>query len=219
MSILSSVRKFTPQLIWNVLAGAKREYVKHKYLSGGRKEVKAESSKAYNRRAGENFFEKFCSGKGLDIGFGGDLIKPDAQGFDFEHGDAHFLEGIENESFDYVYSSHTLEHMIDAQCALKNWFRVVKPGGYLIVYIPHRDLYEKKRTLPSRFNPTHKNFFILENHEPPNTLGLKQLIEESLKDFELIYIKECSEGYKSNGEDKHSSGEYSIEAVIQKVKN
>lgn len=51
--------------------------------------------------------------------------------------------GVDDESFDFVYSSHCLEHMYDVQTSLKNWFRVVRKSGYLILAIPHRNLYEK----------------------------------------------------------------------------
>ena len=68
------------------------------------------------------------------------------------NGDAQNLKGIDDESLDFVYSSHCLEHMVDVRIALLNWFRVVRKGGYLILYIPHRDLYEKQDKLPSRFN-------------------------------------------------------------------
>jgi SAM-dependent methyltransferase len=68
--------------------------------------------------------------------------------WDEEHGDAQYLPGLEDKTHDFVYPSHTLEHMQDPAVALQNWWRVVKPGGFLILYIPDRDLYEKKSTLP-----------------------------------------------------------------------
>jgi glycosyltransferase involved in cell wall biosynthesis/SAM-dependent methyltransferase len=42
-------------------------------------------------------------------------------------------------SLDYVLSSHVLEHFHDPIGALKEWARVVRPGGYLFMIIPHRD--------------------------------------------------------------------------------
>ncbi|MBL1213612.1 MAG: class I SAM-dependent methyltransferase [Ignavibacteriae bacterium] len=216
MAILKTIRNILPEVIWNMGAAAKHELVKHRYLKGKRKYNPAETNKAKRRREEENFFENYCKGKGLDIGFGGDLIVPNAQGFDFEHGDAHFLEGIENESFDFVYSSHTLEHMVDPEAAIKNWFRVVKKGGYLIVFIPHRDLYEKKKTLPSKFNPTHKQFFLIDKDELPDTIGIVPFVKRTLNDAEIIYAKECREGYDRISDDVQSTGEYSIEIVIKK---
>jgi SAM-dependent methyltransferase len=217
MTLLKTLRNILPTLIWKMGAAAKHEYIKAKFLKGKRDFNPAETSKAKERRVRENFFDKYCAGKGLDIGFGGDPITSNAQGFDFEHGDAHFLEGIENESFDFVYSSHTLEHMVDPSAAITNWFRVVKKGGYLIVFIPHRDLYEKKKTLPSKFNPTHKQFFLIEKDELPDTIGIVPFVERTLKNAEIIYAKECSEGYNRISDDVQSTGEYSIEIVIKKI--
>jgi len=201
---------------WDVGKNYYHAYLKKKYLSGERPYVSGETSKARERRIRENFFDKYCVGKGLDIGFGGDPVVQDVQGWDFEHGDAQHLENIPDNKFDFVYSSHTLEHLNDPEEALRNWWRVLKPGGYLIIYIPHRDLYEKKKKLPSQFNANHTHFFLIDEEDLPGTLSLRKLINENLFLYEIVYIKECSEGYKSNGTDKHSSGEYSIEAVIRK---
>ena len=157
-------------------------------------------------------------GSGLDIGFGGDLVVPNAKGWDFEHGDAQYLKGLNDEQFDFVYSSHTLEHMQDHAVALKNWYRVLKKGGYLIIYIPHRDLYEKKKTLPSRFNPNHTAFFLIDNDEAPDTIGIIPLIKRNLNNYEIIYAKECNEGHTVSDPELHSNGEFSIEVVLKKLK-
>lgn len=42
-------------------------------------------------------------------------------------------------SWDYVLSSHVLEHFDDPIRALKEWYRVVRPGGYIFIIVPHRD--------------------------------------------------------------------------------
>ena len=215
--VLQFLHIIMPTQIWNVGRDYYHSYLKKKYLKGDRPYVAGETTKAKGRRLRENFFKKYCTGNGLDIGFGGDPIVPNVQGWDFEHGDAQYLFDIPDSEFDFVYSSHTLEHMNEPELALKNWWRVLKPGGHLIIYIPHRDLYEKKKNLPSQFNPNHTHFFLIDEEDLPDTLSLKKLILENLPGGELMYIKECSEGYKSNGIDKHSTGEYSIEAVIKKV--
>lgn len=212
------IKKITPKPIWLLLSKLKINYLAYHYLRGKRPLVKGETSKAHDRRMREGFFTKYCVGKGLDIGFGGDLILPDAQGWDFEHGDAQYLKGLKDESFDYVYSSHTLEHVFDVETTLKNWYRVLKPNGYLILYIPHRDLYEKKKDLPSRFNPTHQRFFLIDKDAQPDTVGIVPLINRTLNNFTLIYAKECNEGHTITDPLLHSDGEYSIEVVIKKNK-
>ena len=78
--------------------------------------------KQRRRKKRENFFDKYTQGSGLDIGFGGDLVVPKAKGWDFEHGDAQYLKGLNDEQFDFVYSSHTLEHMQNHAVALKIGF-------------------------------------------------------------------------------------------------
>jgi len=211
------LNKNLPKPVWTAGAKIYKRYLKFIYLHGKRPVLTGETFKAKNRRLREGFFDKYCIGQGLDIGFGGDLILPNVQGWDFEHGDAQYLNGIPDNKYDYVYSSHTLEHVEDAAEMIKNCFRVLKPGGHLILYIPHRDLYEKKKNLPSRFNENHKRFFLVDRDEYPDTIGIVPLIERSLKDFNIIYAKECSEGHTILDPEIHSDGEYSIEVVIKKV--
>lgn len=176
-----------------------------------------ETSKAKSRRQVEGFFCKYCTGRGLDIGFGyDDLVTPKCRGWEYEDGNAQYLKGIPDNEFDFIYSSHTLEHLIDPAVALQNWWRVIKPGGYLILYIPHRDLFEKRTRLPSIWNNDHKHFFLLDRDDPPDTLGIIPLIERSLPDAAIIYAKECTQGYAITDPNLHSNGEYSIEVVVRK---
>lgn len=46
------------------------------------------------------------------------------------------LHMFASESFDYVYSSHTLEDMHYPEAVLSEWWRLIKPGGRLILYLP-----------------------------------------------------------------------------------
>ena len=129
-----------------------------------------EQSKAAKRRFGDGAFHlRYFAGHGLDIGG-----KPDPLGlyvgafarllscrtWDLDDGDAQFLAGVPDGSFDFVHSSHCLEHLRDPGEALGNWVRVTKPGGYVVVTVPDEDLYEQGRW-PSRFNPDHKRTFTI----------------------------------------------------------
>ncbi|MBQ9480097.1 MAG: class I SAM-dependent methyltransferase, partial [Selenomonadaceae bacterium] len=176
-----------------------------------------ETTRSHARREREGFFDKYCRGEGIDIGYGGDILTPDCAGWGFRNGDAQYLSGIEDESFDFAYSSHCLEHMYDVRVALKNWFRVVRRGGYLLLAIPHRDLYEKKTQLPSRWNADHKHMFLIGRAEPPDTLDIIEEIRESLSNYDIKYVKACDEGHTITDPLKHSDGEYQIELVIQKL--
>lgn len=42
---------------------------------------------------------------------------------------------------DYVFSSHTLEHIPNTQQVLKEWLRIIKPCGYIIIVMPDRRLH------------------------------------------------------------------------------
>jgi len=49
------------------------------------------------------------------------------------------LKGIENESYDFVISSHVLEHVANPLKALFEWKRVLKGGGALLLVCPHKE--------------------------------------------------------------------------------
>ena len=120
-----------------------------------------ETSKCHNLRVARSDFDRYLKGDILDIGCGPDPIKPPAgttRPWDWEDGDASYLESLSDESFDCVYSSHCLEHLHDVVVALTNWVRVVKVGGHLYFTIPDFDIYEKG-VWPSMFNPDHKQTF------------------------------------------------------------
>ena len=53
------------------------------------------------------------------------------------------LELFASQSMDFVFSSHLLEHIEDAGAALKEWWRVIKHNGYLVLYLPDDELYPK----------------------------------------------------------------------------
>ena len=97
------------------------------------------------------------SGKGLDIGCGDDPVRPDVQPFDVAQGDANCVTQFitDLESYDYVFSSHCLEHMYDPGSTIADWWKLVKPEGTMFVVVPDEDLYEQGYW-PSLFNSDHK---------------------------------------------------------------
>jgi SAM-dependent methyltransferase len=105
------------------------------------------------------FATRYFRGDGIDVGGGIDSIAlyqelfPGIRNcfvYDQQHGDAQLLANVRDASFDFLYSSHCLEHLRDPVEALRNWLRVVKPGGHLVVEVPDEDLYEQGHW-PSRF--------------------------------------------------------------------
>lgn len=180
--------------------------------------VGGESRKTYLEKLSNGFFLKYMWGNGLDIGFSGYepnvvSILAGAIGVDKDYPgyDGKTLPFSDN-SQQFVYSSHCLEHIADYEQAIKEWFRVVKSGGYIITVVPHRDLYEKKTLLPSIWNQDHKRFY--------TTADLLLEFEESLptNSFRVRHLQDNDKGHDYNTpQHEHSKGEYEIELVIQKL--
>ena len=112
-----------------------------------------------NALRGPAFIERYLSGTVIDIGAGADLVAPHARRFDVDDGDANVITRYcAPGTYDAVHSSHCLEHMHDPVAALAEWWALVKPGGHLVVVVPHEDLYEQG-IWPSLFNRDHKATF------------------------------------------------------------
>lgn len=138
------------------------------------------------------------SGEGIDIGCGPDPLTPEVQRFDLEHGDANEITKFVNCQFDFVYSSHCLEHMHKPQSAILEWWKLVKPGGHLFVIVPDEDLYEQG-VFPSRFNPDHKATFTISKTKSwsPVSVNLQALMG-SLPNSKVIAIDLHDRGYDRN---------------------
>ena len=83
-------------------------------------------------------------GKGIDIGCGKDPVTEECQKFDVEDGDANEItKYVQSTEYDYVFSSHCLEHMKDPKLTLKDWWKLIRNGGTMIIIVPDEDLYEQ----------------------------------------------------------------------------
>ncbi len=120
-----------------------------------------ETSKSRQLRQARGDFEKYLHGDGIDIGAGDDPLQVSSgtvRAWDVNDGDAQLMTGVADDSFDFVYSSHCLEHMRNVEESLRNWLRILKPSRYLYVVVPDYILYEKM-VWPSRYNGDHKQSF------------------------------------------------------------
>jgi SAM-dependent methyltransferase len=113
---------------------------------------------------------KYCTGSGIDIGPGGDPITLGAVRVDLPQpytrvgdfpvqlgGDAGDLYWFRDGVLDYVYSSHVLEDFVDTEGMLREWLRVLKVGGNLVIYCPDEQVYRKHcDTTGQCHNPHHK---------------------------------------------------------------
>jgi SAM-dependent methyltransferase len=100
----------------------------------------------------------YCKGHGCDIGFGGDkIVKQDCIGIDYAQ--PYTATGqdavdiacdvirekipVPDNTFDYVYSSHMIEDVEDTNAVLREFIRILKPGGNLILVFPDQSKYER----------------------------------------------------------------------------
>lgn len=115
--------------------------------------------------------EPYCIGYGLDLGFGGDPINDRAIRVDLPQpytqlgkypvqlgGNADNLYWFADNSLDFIYSSHLLEDFDDTKSVLKEWMRVLKVGGRLIIYCPDEQRFRVHcKNTGQPYNPHHKH--------------------------------------------------------------
>lgn len=82
--------------------------------------------------------KEYCIGTGLDIGAGFWPFN-DSIPIDTEQGPGYgtSIDDIQNNSKDFVFSSHCLEHIDEWEKALDLWISKIKPGGIIFLYLPH----------------------------------------------------------------------------------
>ena len=178
-----------------------------------------ETLRSHARRVAEGFYDRYLGGDHvLDIGFRGGRpdavpvtdkaigVELDYPGYDGTR--LPFADG----SQDAIFVSHCLEHISNYQAVLADWFRVLKIGGYLVIAVPHQQLYERKSMPPSRFNGDHKRFYT------PSSLLLE--IDQSLPlaAWRLRSLRDVDDGFSYTvGIEDHAKGCYEIELVIEKI--
>lgn len=72
--------------------------------------------------------------------------------------DAVNISNISNETYDFVFSSHSLEHIANPLKAVSEWLRIARSGGYIIIIVPekahcfdHKREYSKFEVLLSQY--------------------------------------------------------------------
>ncbi len=183
------------------------------------RKVGFESRKSYAAKIASGFFAKYLSGPNvMEVGYrgyeDGNLpIVPQAVGVDvgypgYEGATFPFADG----SFDAIYSSHCFEHIPDWLGVLRDWYRLLKVGGFLVVVVPHQFLFERKRSLPSPINPDHKRFYT-----PRSLLGeIEAAFAEN--SYRVRHLVENDAGFDySIMPYQGTDGCYEIELVIEKI--
>jgi len=130
----------------------KRNFKKLLRKLGYKEITQSETSKV------RHLVQKYCVGYGCDIGFGGDkIMKLNCDGIDYAK--PYTKTGVDkvdiacdlfkeripvnNNTYDYVYSSHLIEDFPDTIKILKDFIRILKNDGILILVFPDQIKYAK----------------------------------------------------------------------------
>jgi GR25 family glycosyltransferase involved in LPS biosynthesis/SAM-dependent methyltransferase/tetratricopeptide (TPR) repeat protein len=113
--------------------------------------------------------------------------------------DAVNISDVSNSSYDFIFSSHSLEHIANPIKALKEWLRILRDDGHIILILPdkntcfdHKREYSKISTLISQYEKDVGEDDlstlpeILENHDlskDPPAGNLEQFKKRSLDNY------------------------------------
>jgi ubiquinone/menaquinone biosynthesis C-methylase UbiE len=181
----------------------------YRYYKGLKRKLKTKRG-AYKQYASEtskvrHLVIDFCIGDGCDIGFGGDKVKKEnCMGIDYAYPYANTGSDkvdiacdvmnepipVADNTFDYVYSSHLIEDFKNTAKALKEFIRILKSGGNLILVFPDQPQYE----IYCRNNNQTAN-----KHHIHKTMGLKFMLDQmdALPGvrYELLFQSDCEVDY------------------------
>jgi len=159
----------------------------------------------------QKMVEKYCRGFGLEIGPGdtsytkvGSTIYLDKYPTRDMVGERTFLTAdtvripIKENTFDYIFSAHCLEHVPDTIKVLKEWIRVLKPGGKLLIVLPHGGRTFDKGRL----------FSTLEHHILDYENKVNHLDQTHWKEFEQYSIPQFDHGWKKEAQKEDGSWDF-----------
>jgi len=102
-----------------------------------------------------------------------------------------------DESYDYVISSHVIEHIFDPIAAIKEWLRVIKPGGYVFTIAPLKEFvpYEDRPiTLLSELIDRHEGRLKPENVKMSEK---QQCVVNDSDDLPVVYVQEILSNHET----------------------
>lgn len=182
------------------------------------------------RNNDQRFFTRWIAGDGIDISTEPGLLSGlssffplarTVRGWQPSDGDAMAMDGVANDAYDFVHSSHSLAHVADPLQALRSWIRICKPGGHLVVTVPDEDLYEQG-VWPSTFNAGHQWSFTI--HKPaswsPRSISLLKLLIHFQDDVEVLKIEKLDSAFNyalpRHDQSSYGLAESGIELVLKK---
>ena len=167
----------------------------------------------------------YIRGKGLDLGCGGEKVLDTAHVIGIDSGkdiqlfgtpmkpdilrDVTDLSIFAAGSMDFVFSSHTLEHIEPEKvgATLREWMRVVRVGGHLVLYLPDEQQYPKCRE-PGRGIEDFESGCNQDHKWNVHYEAVVNLMERTGFGWDLVHYERC---------DKND--EYSLFFAFKKSKN
>jgi predicted SAM-dependent methyltransferase len=178
-----------------------------------------------------NFITRYFVGHGIDIGCEehntlGNYAEffpgmKSTMMWNIDDGDAQYMKPIEDNTFDWVHSSHCLEHLKGPCIAIRHWWRILKPGGHMVVIVPDEDMYEQG-VWPSQFNGDHKWSFTTYKRRSwaPMSVNVFELLMH-LRHADIIKVERLTSTFRSQGirtdQSMSSIGEPAIEFIARKL--
>lgn len=155
----------------------------------------------------------YCVGNGIDIGSGGDPVVPSAIQMELPeeaYGSYNnyrvpksviqwrsyrsvFDLPFRDRVLDYVYSCHLIEDYLDWNLILREWVRVIRPGGFLVIVVPDKGKWQEAVSKGQPPNDAHRHeASVGELSGFVETLGL-EVIRDSLtglneSDYSIVFI-------------------------------
>lgn len=93
---------------------------------------------------------------------------------------------VQDESYDFIISSHVIEHIFDPIKALKEWYRIIKRGGYIYTIAPITEF------IPNETRPTTTLKELLQRHD--GTISEDIILKKVVEDNDVILGSAIIEG-------------------------
>lgn len=149
----------------------------------------------------------YLHGNGIDIGCGSDPVTDECIGIDLPAAAFQHYNGLsENNArlhafaddlpfkdhvLDFVYSSHLLEDF-PAEAwpgLLREWVRVLKPGGTLVILVPEREAWAAAVTAGQPPNDAHQHEGTVgELSALASLVGLEPVRDERVGDYSILFV-------------------------------
>lgn len=192
--------------------------------------MKETSKSVFRRLFDSRFVHTYFVGDGIDIGAGSDSLAQyvekfplitDVRSWDAPDGDAVYMASITDNSFDFVHSSHCLEHLSNPYIAFENWLRICRPGGHLIITVPDEDLYEQGRS-PSIFTNEHVTTWTIFKKQSwsPTSINIFDFLSRFSPAIEILKVELIDHNFSRRNsvgdQTLHSLSESAIEIILRK---